>query len=172
MRNGRGTQSYAHTRVRPHFNRVKAEARAAQLSSAQMPRCRPNRLNTLSAHKFTSLIEILIWILCQSFGIQPCLATGQDSQRQQQGGDMRRHGEPAKTSRLAAAITNRQTNKQKSLLLLLLSPDPLPAGTACKACHLTSPLLPPSPCCLPAISLAQRFSIYAQRKSFVILCMP
>lgn len=85
---------------------------------------------------------------------------------------MRRHGEPAKTSRLAAAITNRQTNKQKSLLLLLLSPDPLPAGTACKACHLTSPRLSCRP--LPAVCLqshwlsAFQFTRNANRLSFYV----
>lgn len=48
----------AHTHTcAPTFLQSRSSARRG---SAQMPRCRPNRLNTLSAHKFTSLIEILI----------------------------------------------------------------------------------------------------------------
>lgn len=50
----------AHTHTHtcaPTFLQSRSSARRG---SAQMPRCRPNRLNTLSAHKFTSLIEILI----------------------------------------------------------------------------------------------------------------
>lgn len=72
----RSTHTHTHAHVCAHISSIESRLRREELSSAQMPRCRPNRLNTLSAHKFTSLIEILIWILCQSFGIQPCLAAG------------------------------------------------------------------------------------------------
>lgn len=57
-----------------------------------------------------------------------------------------------------AAVASQSAKPSHAVLSLLLLPSPLSPGLAFLVAA--------------AISQAQRFSIYAQRKSFVILCMP